>query len=207
MTVVDKDAANTIGSMLNAKRYASKGVAGTALGLGIAGTALNLFGDRLGGLFGHPHHVEHDIDRVLAKENADVLMLTNQMWGNVVATNQKIFDGRVYTDTQIREVTKDANDKFFVNYKETRDAKDALSAEISALRTEVAVLKAVAPYQQELNKAAVDAASQQAILNLAIRTQRMLEGVLVSPAFIPALNDVVTANRTTTTTTPTTTQG
>ena len=214
MTLLDKNATETLGSMINgAKRYASRGVAGTALGLGIAGTALSLFGRHGHGLniFGNDDHCEHRMDGILAKENADVLMLTNQIWGNalreqnnrfndIVSINQKIFDNYVYTNSELAGVKEDTNNKFFANYKETRDIKDHLVSEISELKTEVAVLKAVAPYQQQITNAAINASAQQSQINLMTRTQRMLEGILVP------FNPTEVANPTTTTTNPSTGQ-
>ena len=194
MTILDKNASEAIGSMMGGKRYASRGVAGTALGLGIAGTALALFGRDGHGLdlFGHGHHAEHERDAILAKENADVLMLTNQIWGNALRTqenrfndvtgiNQKIFDSYVFTNKEIAAVKADANDKFFANYKETRDIKDKLVSEIGELKTEVAVLKAIAPYRDQITAAAIAACEQRENFNLMYRTQRMIEGVLTVP--------------------------
>lgn len=194
MTILDKNASEAIGSMMGGKRYASRGVAGTALGLGIAGTALGLFGRDGHGLdlFGHGHHAEHERDAILAKENADVLMLTNQIWGNALRTqenrfndvtgiNQKIFDSYVFTNKEIATVKADANDKFFANYKETRDIKDKLVSEIGELKTEIAVLKAINPYQQQATAAAIAACEQRENFNLMYRTQRMIEGVLTVP--------------------------
>lgn len=194
MTLLDKSATDALGSMVGKKHYASRGVAGTALGLGIAGTALALFGRDGRGLdlFGGGHHAEHEREAILAKENADVLMLTNQIWGNalrsqenrfndVTGINQKIFDSYVFTNSEIAAVKADANDKFFANYKETRDIKDKLVSEIGELKTEIAVLKAVAPYQQQVTAAAIAACGQQDNFNLMYRTQRMIEGVLTVP--------------------------
>ena len=194
MTILDKSASEAIGGMVGGKRYASRGVAGTALGLGIAGTALGLFGRDGHGLdlFGGGHHAEHEIDKVLAKENADVLMLTNQLWANALRTqenrfndvtgiNQKIFDSYVFTNGEIAAVKADANDKFFANYKQTRDIKDELVSEISGLKTEIAVLKAISPYRDQITAAAIAACGQQDNFNLMARTQRMIEGVLSLP--------------------------
>ena len=194
MSIVDKETAGMVGNMLGGKKYGSRGVAGTALGLGIAGTALALFGRDGHGLdlFGGGHHAEHERDAILAKENADVLMLTNQIWANalrgqenrfndVVGINQKIFDSYVFTNKEIAAVKADANDKFFANYKETRDIKDQLVSEIGALKTEVAVLKAIAPYRDQITAASIAACGQRDNFNLMARTQRMIEGVLTVP--------------------------
>lgn len=194
MSIVDKETAGMVGNMLGGKKYGSRGVAGTALGLGIAGTALALFGRDGHGLdlFGGGHHAEHERDAILAKENADVLMLTNQIWANalrgqenrfndVVGINQKIFDSYVFTNKEIAAVKADANDKFFANYKETRDIKDQLVSEIGALKTEVAVLKAIGPYRDQITAASIAACGQRDDFNLMARTQRMIEGVLTVP--------------------------
>lgn len=206
MTILDKSASEMVGSMVGSKKYGSRGVAGTALGLGIAGTALSLFGNNGRGfdLFGNGHHVEHRIDDVLAKENSDVLALTNQIWGNALRTqenrfndvtgiNQKIFDSYVFTNSEIAAVKADANDKFFTNYKETRDIKDELVSEIGKLQTEIAVLKAVAPFQAQLTGAAIAQASQVADYNLAVRTKDMICGTLVYPAPVTAAATSTTA--------------
>ena len=213
MSIVDKETAGIVGNMLGGKKYGSRGVAGTALGLGIAGTALALFGRDGRGLdlFGGGHHAEHERDAILAKENADVLMLTNQIWSNalrgqeqrfvdVVGINQKIFDSYVFTNAEIAGVKADANDKFFANYKETRDTKDKLVSEISELKTEVAVLKAIAPYQQQVTAAAIAASAQQSEIALMARTQKMLEGVLVPP-YAVAYPDLTKSASTTSTST------
>lgn len=198
MTILDKSATDTLGSIMGGKKsYASRGVAGTALGLGIAGTALALFGRDGRGLdlFGGGHHAEHERDAILAKENADVLMLTNQIWANalrgqenrfndVVGINQKIFDSYVFTNNEIAAVKADANDKFFANYKETRDIKDKLVSEIGELKTEIAVLKAINPYQQQVTAAAIAACGQHADFDLMRRTRYMLEGVLSVPTSV-----------------------
>ena len=194
MSIVDKETAGMVSNMLGGKKYGSRGVAGTALGLGIAGTALALFGRDGHGLdlFGGGHHAEHERDAILAKENADVLMLTNQIWANalrsqenrfndVVGINQKIFDSYVFTNKEIAAVKADANDKFFANYKETRDIKDQLVSEIGALKTEVAVLKAIGPYRDQITAASIAACGQRDDFNLMARTQRMIEGVLTVP--------------------------
>ncbi len=194
MSILDKETTDAISSMVGGKKGASRGVAGTALGLGIAGTALALFGRDGHGLdlFGGGHHAEHERDAILAKENADVLMLTNQIWGNalraqenrfndVVGINQKIFDSYVFTNKEIAAVKADANDKFFANYKETRDIKDQLVSEIGELKTEVAVLKAISPYRDQVTAAAIAACGQRDNFNLMARTQRMIEGVLTVP--------------------------
>ena len=119
-------------------------------------------------------------------------MLTNQIWGNalrsqenrfndVTGINQKIFDSYVFTNSEIAAVKADANDKFFANYKETRDIKDKLVSEIGELKTEIAVLKAVGPYRDQITAAAIAACEQRENFNLMYRTQRMIEGVLTVP--------------------------
>lgn len=194
MSILDKETTNAISSMVGGNKCASRGVAGTALGLGIAGTALALFGRDGHGLdlFGRGHHAEYERDAILAKENSDVLMLTNQIWGNtlrsqehsfsdIVGINQKIFDNYVFTNKEIADAKAASNDRFFANYKETRDIKDQLVSEIGELKTEVAVLKAIAPYRDQLTAAAIAAAEQKDNFNLMTRTQRMIEGILTVP--------------------------
>jgi hypothetical protein len=104
--------------------FASKGVAGTALGLGIGSLGLQLLngqlGNVLGGLTGNNSNVpfeesafglyknQRDIkDEILAKHNADAFGL----------------------------------------YKNSRDEYDALKAQIDAINTKLAVQEATQPYQ------------------------------------------------------------
>lgn len=85
--------------------YASKGVAGTGLGLGIAGTALGLLnnnGGGLGGLFGgnngcHACSDDHFVNRYEAAQSARIAELETEV---------KLRDSNIYTDQKILEVYK-----------------------------------------------------------------------------------------------------
>lgn len=70
--------------------------------------------------------------------------------------------------------TKD-NESNFNLYKYSRDSKDELSAQIGALATEVAVLKAVRPYQDALIQCDIRRTAEHADFNLYSRTCRMIK--------------------------------
>lgn len=213
------------------KDYASKGVAGTALGLGIAGTALWLLNGGLGniGLFGNRglnttgvglavgEGINHsDIQYVERKECADHLSTLNAMWELAFngATNR--FNDRQTLNTEFFGLYKSMRDGFdaisakqntdaFSLYKYSRDNKDELMGAISALNAELAVLKATRPYQDALIQCDIRRVSEHAAFNLERRTCRMIEGQVVLPS-TPTVIGYGSYNRCCngTTTTPTT---
>lgn len=77
-------------------KYASKGVAGSGLGLGIAGTALGLLnGNGLGGLFGNNVNgcsEDHYVNRYEAMQSARIAELETEV---------KLRDSNIYTDNKI----------------------------------------------------------------------------------------------------------
>jgi hypothetical protein len=84
-------------------KYASKGVAGAGLGLGIAGTALGLLAGGLNGtgLFNNSANVncseDHCINRYEAAQSAKIAELETEV---------KLRDSNIYTDSKILEVYK-----------------------------------------------------------------------------------------------------
>lgn len=136
-------------------RYASRGVAGAGLGLGIAGTALGLLAlSRNGlGLFGNNSMPENVNINTLSggtntsptafqawsKECEDTLALTNEMWGLKVNTmdsaravrevdvNEKfqLWKSQVDADFNLYKSQIDAD---FGLYKSTRDSFDIMTA-------------------------------------------------------------------------------
>lgn len=147
-------------------RYASKGVAGAGLGLGIAGTALGvmaLFGNRRGFGFGAgvPENINingigggagYGITAAAAYEKGcdDAIALTNAMWGLKVNTLNDMYAHRDVDVNEKFQLWKSQVDADFGLYKSTRDGFDALANRISALETQVAVGAAVRPYQDRL---------------------------------------------------------
>ena len=90
-------------------KYASKGVAGTGLGLGIAGTALGLLGNNgnlLGGLFGNGNSCcsdDHYVNRYEASQNARIAELETEV---------KLRDANTYTDGKILELYRYVDGRF-----------------------------------------------------------------------------------------------
>lgn len=84
-------------------KYASKGVAGTGLGLGIAGTALGVMAGGLngtGGLFGNANNA---YNRTEAEKDARIAALETEV---------KLRDSNIYTDSKILDLYKYVDGKF-----------------------------------------------------------------------------------------------
>lgn len=214
MMLVDKESGKSFVQMEetehNKKEYASKGVAGTALGLGIAGTALWLLNGGLNGcgngLFGLNNRcgcgnvgtgiaiaAESADNRYLErKECEDYVTLVNGLWQKSYSQQQERFSDRQTINQEMFGIYSTMRDGFdtinakfnagmFGLYKSTRDDKDAVMAEVNALRTEVAVMKAIRPYQDKLIQCDINNVAQQADFNLFRRTCRMISGEVVLP--------------------------
>lgn len=118
--------------------YASKGVAGTALGIGIGALALTLLNRNgnnvLSGLLGTPNDnqmMENDLFR-LYKSQTDA--------------DFALYKG--FRDQDDAIVAKHNADAFQL-YKYSRDGFDALQSEISDLKTKMAVMDAVQPWKDK----------------------------------------------------------
>lgn len=214
MMLVDKESGKSFVQMEetehNGKEYASKGVAGTALGLGIAGTALWLLNGGLGGcgngLFGLNARCgcgnvgtglavaaeAADARYIERKECEDYVTLVNGLWQKSYNQQQERFADRQTINQEMFGIYSSMRNGFdainakhsadlFALYKSTRDDKDAVLAEVGALRTEVAVMKAVRPYQDKLIQCDINNVAQQADFNLFRRTCRMINGEVVLP--------------------------
>ena len=214
MMLVDKESGKSFVQMEetehNSKEYASKGVAGTALGLGIAGTALWLLNGGLGGcgngLFGLNNHCggnsiatgaaiaaeAADTRYLERKECEDYVTLVNGLWQKSYDQQKERFADRqtinqemfgIYSTMRngFDAINAKHNADLFALYKSTRDDKDAVLAEVGALRTEVAVMKAIRPYQDKLIQCDINNVAQQADFNLFRRTCRMISGEVVLP--------------------------
>lgn len=155
-------------------KYASKGVAGTGLGFGIAGTALWLLSgglnNGLGGLLGNNCSSRYGVADVITEKN-DVNALTNGMWELAYAGQNTRFADR-----------QTINAEMFSLYKGYRDMFDIANARISNLEKEVAVMAATRPYQDRLIQCDIQRVSDFANFNLYRRTCRMIEGQVVLPS-------------------------
>ena len=87
--------------------YASKGVAGTGLGLGIAGTALGLLNGNGLNLFGNTTRCacseDHNVNRYEAAQQARIAELETEV---------KLRDANTYTDGKLLELYKYVDTKF-----------------------------------------------------------------------------------------------
>lgn len=214
MMLVDKETGKSYVQMEETghdkKEYASKGVAGTALGLGIGAAALWLLNGGLnGGVFGRGNAmIGTGTDAALAigennlyrneqylerKQCEDYVALLNGLWQKSYNQQQERFSDRQTINNEMfgiynqmrngfDELTAKHNADLFALYKGTRDDKDAILAEVGALRTEVAIMKAVRPYQDKLIQCDINNVAQNADFNLYRRTCRMITGELVLPS-------------------------
>lgn len=209
MKLVETDNAKTYMSVEGSdhKEKASKGLAGTALGFGIGGTALALLngGLSLGGVFGkncgnpaQPVNVITENDQYLErKECEDILTMTNGMWQLAYNAQNTRFNDRQTINAEMfgiykSQVDADASlfksqvDNAFSLYKGYRDSDDAIRKEYDAkfnyLDKEIAVLKATRPYQDALIQCDIAGVAKDAAYNLERRTCRMITGQLVLPS-------------------------
>lgn len=140
---------------------------------------------------------------VYEHECADVLALTNTLWGQKVNTlellaaqrntdiaekfslykSQIDADFGLYKDNRdnIDRVNSRITDELFSQYKYTRDKDDEIKAELSALKAQVAVNSAVRPYQDKIITAEIEKAYTAAINYVDRRMCRVPQGVVVLP--------------------------
>lgn len=162
------------------KEYASKGVAGTGLELGIAGTALWLLSGGLGGgLFGNRMGAAGAVAAGVEKE--DKCELINGMWSLAFNGQTARCNDRHQIEAEMFGLYKSQIDADFGLYKSQRDGFDVTNARVSELEKEVAVLRATRPYQDALIQAAITRVAEQADFNLFRRTCRMITGEVVLP--------------------------
>lgn len=137
----------------NHKDYASKGVAGTALGLGIAGTALALLNGNGRGLFGlggndlsMPGNVNINTAEggnggasaaptafeAWEKSCDDALALTNTIWGLKLNTQEQMYAHRETDIAEKFSLFKSQIDADFGLYKTSRDLYDTMNDKLVA---------------------------------------------------------------------------
>lgn len=124
--------------------FASKGVAGTGLGLGIAGTALGLLnnnggGGILGGLFSGNNccSENHNVNRYEAAQSARIAELETEV---------KLRDSNIYTDGKILDLYKYVDGKFGCIERELCDQRvynATNTATISCVQGQIAQLAAL----------------------------------------------------------------
>ena len=127
-------------------KYASKGVAGAGLGLGIAGTALGIMSGGLNnlGVFGTPARngqcgcsEDHMVNRYEAAQSARIAELETEV---------KLRDSNIYTDGKILELYKYVDGKFACvesQLCEQRVYNATNTAAISCIQGQIAQLSAL----------------------------------------------------------------
>lgn len=114
------------------KEYASKGVAGTGLELGIAGTALWLLSGGLGGgLFGNRMGAAGVVAAGVEKE--DKCELINGMWSLAFNGQTARCNDRHQIEAEMFGLYKSQIDADFGLYKSQRDGFDVTNARVSEL--------------------------------------------------------------------------
>lgn len=146
------------------------GKANAGLTLGIIGTALGawaLFGNRrssvLGGLY----------QWALTQQNQrfeDRERLNSELFGVYI-------DGRNRTDSLVEKNNTD----YFNLYKYTRDADDDIRKELSDLKAELAVTKAIRPYQDKLIQCEMEKMFTAGINYTDRKTCNVIYGVVTLP--------------------------
>ena len=175
MKLINKENGEELVEVGSHKEYASKGVAGAGLGLGIAGTALWLLQGGLGGgLFGNRMGAA-------GVEKEDKCELINGMWSLAYQGQNARFNDRQVINSEMFGLYKSQVDADFGLYKSTRDGFDITNARISDLETKVAVLTATRPYQDALIQSDIRRVAEHADFNLFRRTCRMITGEVVLP--------------------------
>lgn len=118
--------------------FASKGVAGSGLGLGIAGTALGVLNGGLGNLFGGNN----------CSENQNINRYELEMENKIVAKDTEIalLKSNIYTDQKIAEVYERLNGKIAVveagiNAQAVYNATN--TATINCIQGQIAALQSI----------------------------------------------------------------
>ena len=120
--------------------YASKGVAGTALGLGITGAALALLNGN--GLFGWGKARNEDM-YLERKECQDYVDLTKEFYAGRIQSIRDSADAFYNMEAKL-------NDSAFRLYKSQRDNYDVLADRIAKLETKASITDAVGPWRDQV---------------------------------------------------------
>lgn len=184
------------------KEYASKSLGNTALGFGIAGTAIALLSGGMG-LFGLNKN-SNACNNGCVLTCDDKVELAGAIYQGRINELQERFNDRQTIDQEmfglyknqidadfgLYKSTRDSfdvmsakqNQAFFDLYKGQRDNYDALSARLNNLETQVAVNAAVRPYQDKLIQCEIDKAYTAGINYTDRKTCKMITGQVVLPS-------------------------
>lgn len=151
MKLINRENGEELVEVGSHKDYASKGVAGAGLGLGIAGTALWLLSGGLGGglfgnRFGAAGAAALGVESTVEKE--DKCELVNGMWQLAFNGQTARFNDRNQINAEMFGIYKSQVDADFGLYKSTRDSFDITNARVGELEKQVAVLIATRPFDE-----------------------------------------------------------
>lgn len=169
--------------------YASKGVAGTALGLGITGTALALLNGN--GLFGWGKARNEDM-YLERKECQDYVDLTKEFYAGRIQSIRDSAD--VFYNMEAK-----LNDSAFRLYKSQRDNYDILADRIAKLETKASVTDAVEPWRDQVLQMKIN--SVAGLVDLEAQKRSCSDNILVNymnSTFYPKSIADVTVGTTTT---------
>lgn len=169
--------------------YASKGVAGSALGLGIAGTALALLNGN--GLFGWGKARNEDM-YLERKECQDYVDLTKEFYAGRIQSIRDSAD--VFYNMEAK-----LNDSAFRLYKSQRDNYDALADRIAKLETKASITDAVEPWRDQVLQMKIN--SVAGLVDLEAQKRSCSDNILVNymnSTFYPKSIADVTVGTTTT---------
>lgn len=169
--------------------YASKGVAGSALGLGIAGTALALLNGN--GLFGWGKARNEDM-YLERKECQDYVDLTKEFYAGRIQSIRDSADVFYNMESKL-------NDSAFRLYKSQRDNYDVLADRISKLETKASITDAVEPWRDQVLQMKIN--SVAGLVDLEAQKRSCSDNILVNymnSTFYPKSIADVTVGTTTT---------
>ena len=169
--------------------YASKGVAGSALGLGIAGTALALLNGN--GLFGWGKARNEDM-YLERKECQDYVDLTKEFYAGRIQSIRDSADVFYNMESKL-------NSAAFRLYKSQRDDYDVLADRIAKLETKASITDAVEPWRDQVLQMKIN--SVAGLVDLEAQKRSCSDNILVNymnSTFYPKSIADVTVGTTTT---------
>ena len=169
--------------------YASKGVAGTALGLGITGTALALLNGN--GLFGWGKARNEDM-YLERKECQDYVDLTKEFYAGRIQSIRDSADVFYNMESKL-------NSAAFKLYKSQRDNYDVLADRIAKLETKASITDAVEPWRDQVLQMKIN--SVAGLVDLEAQKRSCSDNILVNymnSTFYPKSIADVTVGTTTT---------
>lgn len=169
--------------------YASKGVAGSALGLGIAGTALALLNGN--GLFGWGKARNEDM-YLERKECQDYVDLTKEFYAGRIQSIRDSADVFYNMESKL-------NSAAFRLYKSQRDNYDVLADRIAKLETKASITDAVEPWRDQVLQMKIN--SVAVLVDLEAQKRSCSDNILVNymnSTFYPKSIADVTVGTTTT---------